>query len=236
MYLFLCDIDGCLMPSKKEKIPIYKLLDTLHLIRRSGSDLSLCTGRSQPYVEAISKVLDISLPCICENGAYIYNPLTNDVEININIKSYLTSIKQKIEDDVANNYLYKLEIGKYISLSLNPIHGNSIDTIYEYIKSIIGEDDNVTISYSSTAVDITPKDINKGNILESYITKIPYKYDQIIGIGDSFNDLPFLSKLSLTACPVNSSNEVKSIVDYISKYPNTLGVIDIVKHYLKAIE
>ncbi|HPU44236.1 MAG TPA: HAD hydrolase family protein, partial [Dictyoglomaceae bacterium] len=56
-------------------------------------------------------------------------------------------------------------------------------------------------------------------------------YDEILGIGDSLGDLPFLQKLKYKATPANGHPTLKSIATYTAKEENVLGVIEILKYF-----
>ena len=77
--LIISDIDGCISPeeSRAWDWPAFSRFAALsHAASEGRGDLApmtLCTGRPQPYVEALMKVLDIRFPAICESGAVLYS-------------------------------------------------------------------------------------------------------------------------------------------------------------------
>ena len=89
----------------------------------------------------------------------------------------------------------------------------------------------IEITYSQSAVDITPKGINKGEGLEFLLKITGIKKENILGIGDSKGDLPILKEVGYKAGPSNSTNDIRPFLDYVSPFPDTLGVIDILFHY-----
>jgi len=227
---FAIDIDGCITKGKGSFADTEDFSNLQHYITDNNLSVFLCTGRSAPYVEAMAQLLHVNQWCICENGAYLYQPMTDEVEYNPLItdrtlqaitecKNLLNSPKYKA--------ISKIELGKEICISLNPTKG-SIEELYSLLKNEI-DTDLLYINHSTTAVDITPKGVNKGTALEFLCKKDGYDLDNIVAIGDTLGDLPFMQLAGTKACPANAKKSVKRICNYISKYDSTLGVLDILK-------
>ena len=78
---------------------------------------------------------------------------------------------------------------------------------YEKIK-------NLSLSFSfgeETALEITAKNVNKGNGLSELFNYLGINNKQIIGIGDADNDLSFLKMVGLPISMGNANENVKSI-------------------------
>ena len=83
---------------------------------------------------------------------------------------------------------------------------------YEKIK-------NLSLSFSfgeETALEITAKNVNKGNGLSELANFLGVKKNQIIGIGDADNDLSFLKIVGLPIAMGNANENVKSICKEIT--------------------
>ncbi|MBU0656043.1 MAG: HAD hydrolase family protein [Gammaproteobacteria bacterium] len=229
---FLIDIDGCIIEGKLHDINLPHLTTLFYEIKQLHSSVHLCTGRSAPYVEAISQLLGIDQWCICENGAYFYHPKTDEVILHPLVTeatiSTLTSLKTLFRQQKYKS-ICKMELGKEVCISLNPIN-MSIENLFEIIVKDI--DRNLLyINHSTTAVDITPKWVDKGCGLRILAKMGGFNLTDVLAIGDSSGDLPFMQLAGVKACPANASDTVKSISDYISPYPTTEGVIDIIQYY-----
>lgn len=222
------DIDGCITNGKGE----YTNINTLSLVQKSikknNLSLFLCTGRSAPYVEAMSQILNISQWCICENGAYLYHPMEDEIRYN----PLITNSTTKSLDDLKNllnskeyAQICRSEVGKEICISLNPMKG-SIEELYAKLIEVI-DTSLLYINHSTTAVDITPKGVDKGSCLKYLCDIESLNINNILSIGDSSGDLPFMKLTGFKACPANASKSVKEISDYISSYSATEGILDI---------
>ena len=102
--------------------------------------------------------------------------------------------------------------------------------IFDQANDLLGFDlKKITVKHSSTAVDITPKGIDKVTGLAEFEKLKNVSRKNIIGIGDYMGDLPILNNVGMAAGPYNSSADVRAVLDYLSPYDTTAGVADILK-------
>lgn len=232
MNIFSVDIDGCIT-NGKGKFTDAKIVSLIHKeIEKNSLSFFFTTGRSAPYVEALAQFLNINQWCICENGAYLYNPMTDKVLYNPLIKQdTLIALKdlEKLLSSKPYTDICVAELGKSICISLNPKAG-TIEDLYKVLLSKIDQD-LLYINHSTTAVDITPKGVDKGSALMQLAEIEGYKLKHIVSIGDSSGDLPVMKLTGKKACPQNATYSVKRICDYISPYETTEGILDIIRKF-----
>jgi len=244
--LVVCDIEGCLTINKRRPIDLGQLgkIQAYCEMARRGQrpPLVLCTGRPQPYAEAVIQALDAffpGFPSIVENGCFIYEPVEDVLLPTPKIKGKrrdLQKVRQLLEDTIIAHGYAKVEPGKELCISLNPVGGQSVENLFGEVKKLLaGNMDLVNITHSSSAVDITPLGVNKASGLE-YLreyTKIPF--ESMLGIGDTAGDFPFLEQVGIPACPSNASADVVKLVTkrngYVAKSPNTAGVWEILLNF-----
>ena len=227
-----CDNEGCILPGKGLPFPLLELQQLQSFIEKHNLiEFGICTGRSVPYVEAMVQVLnllDSNFPCICEGGALLYWPirdrweLITDLSINLNSENSI--------HDFLEGYNFHMEPGKLICQSLYPDRPTTVDELYKAsLKSI---DLNLhNISMSVAAVDITPLGINKHFAVKEVCRRLGVSLQELLYIGDALNDLEILKSAGYSGCPQNSSDEVKSVVDYVANTDSTLGVLEILYHF-----
>lgn len=229
---FAIDIDGCITNGKGNFASAQQLYLIQEYIQSNNLSAFLCTGRSAPYVEAIAQMLHINQWCICENGAYLYQPITDEIRYNPLIQSEtlqaLNQFKELLNTDEYKS-LCKPEVGKEICISLNPIKG-SIEELYENLLEKI-DTTLLYMNHSTTAVDITPKGVDKGSALNFLCETEKFELSEIVSIGDSSGDLPFMKISGFKACPQNASQSVKGICDHVSAFDTTKGVLEILQHF-----
>ncbi len=237
MKKILLDIDGCITDGKGQPIDLVALQKLKQLIYQLEAEqhitTALCTGRSALYVEAIAQMLAIQGWCICENGAYLYHTVTEAMIFHPNVttasRQHLQKIKQRLTTETQLTSVSKIELGKEVCISLNPVGNVTIEALYELIKSHFNLSD-LHIAHSTTAVDITPKDINKGSALQLLCEQERLDVAEILGVGDTMGDLSFLQLCGQVACPDNAINKIKAMSAFSSKLDSTQGLIAIYEH------
>ncbi|MDG6882497.1 phosphoglycolate phosphatase [Phocoenobacter uteri] len=231
--MFILDIDGCITEGKGEEIDLIALNQLKQRIHNTDKNTILCTGRSALYVEAIAQMLNLTNWCICENGAYIYHTGTEEILYHPNItpktKQQLKGIQDILTTSPQFTKIAEIELGKEICISLNPI-GIGIEALYNLILDNI-DLKGVNIAHSTTAVDITPLNINKEKGLLWLSEKCNINLNTAIAVGDSMGDIGFMSLCENKACPNNASEQVKDIADFIATSNSTKGLIEIYKYY-----
>jgi len=228
---FAVDIDGCITKGKGSFTNTKDFAKLQSYISEKNISLFLCTGRSAPYVEAIAQLLHINQWCICENGAYLYQPMTDEVAYNPLITNKTLQAINDCKSLLATpkfKTISNLELGKEICISLNPRQG-TIEELYSLLKNEI-DTELLYINHSTTAVDITPKGVNKGSALKFLSKRENYDLNDIVAIGDTSGDLPFMQLAGTKACPANAKDCVKDICDYVSRLNSTPGVLDILQN------
>src|ERR1051326_3286879 len=79
----ICDIDGCLAPEASHPMDAVGLArmaehNRLAQERRDRPVVTLCSGRPEPFVEAICRLIGNStVPAIAENGVWLFHPGRN---------------------------------------------------------------------------------------------------------------------------------------------------------------
>lgn len=238
--LIVSDIEGCLSQGKGIPLDLLSLnLLQMHNLRaRDQADvpLTLCTGRSQPFVEAFCQILNVFMPCVCENGAFLYDPVKDVTLRNPAItQQHIDAQKDLIrilDREIAKKYPHRREPGKDICISLNPDvpkdqYASESPRLCEQVRKLI-DPSLFSVTHSASAVDITPAGIDKASGVRflSEITGI--SLIDMLGIGDTVGDLPFLNITGHSAAPSNCSYDIMGKVNYVSDKSAAEGVLDIV--------
>ena len=239
--LVVADIDECITPFWQNHIDLVSMekLQEYCLKLHNVANLPkvvLNSGRQVPYAEMVVQMLGIfsDYPSILESGSMLYYPNTRKVIVNPNISEEIIDIFRKIGPriqtliDIGANR----EVGKELCVSLNPPFGINIEDFFQEVCSILSPFIGyISITYSKTAVDITPEGMNKGSSVDILEKETPFNREEMLAIGDSESDLSIMSLVGFTACPSNANENVKKLISekggYISPFPETKGVVDI---------
>ena len=235
----LVDNEGCLVHGKGLRFRNLRI----DLLRRwihahPCVHFGLATGRSVPYVEAMTQVLGLTnrasgkpsdgrveTPSICETGSVLYWPWSDRYEVLGELPATRGLISH------LRDVPYRVELGKVACLSLYPEDGLSVPKLLELVIAFDGID-QFEVSSSAAAVDITPSGVDKGTAVELVRTRLGLERQHVLCIGDSGNDLSMRRVAGWFACPANATDLCAQEADYRSPYPATKGVIDILDHFL----
>jgi HAD superfamily hydrolase (TIGR01484 family) len=241
-WLVFSDNEGCLSPGKGLDFPLDELLELRNYLREQPSlQLSVCTGRSIPYVEALTQVLGLTgseTPCVCEGGGALYWPARErrgstaepPYEPLSDISADEISRDLQAAMDSSN---YRIELGKMACLSLYPNGGLTVDALFEKVVRACRNPQSLSIQKSAAAVDITASGVDKGTGVAIACARIGIPLARVACIGDAVNDLPMLRIAGFSACPANASPEVKRLVDFVAPGGSTTGVIQVLRHLVE---
>ncbi len=231
--LILTDIEGCLTTNKGIALNLQAFQWIREHLEKLPS-IALCTGRSQPYIEGILQAIGKFEDSVGENGCILYIMEKDDIILHPKVNEETLKEKEELKKFLREKLEGKahIEPGKEVCVSLYPEGKLTVPELSEITKELLKNTfPNFQVVYSYSAVDITPQGIDKGAGMEMLVKRKKLNYDEILGIGDSLGDLPFLQKLKYKATPANGHPTLKSIATYTAKEENVLGVIEILKYF-----
>ncbi|MCX5770764.1 MAG: HAD hydrolase family protein [Candidatus Hydrogenedentes bacterium] len=236
----IADIDGCITP--EESVPWdLDLFWKLARISRDASEgrgrnapLTLCTGRPQPYVEVLAKLLDIRAPIICESGAVLYTMHDNRSRYGPGVTNEkmmgLRAVRAFLEAEILPYYpdvVYQFGKEAHMSVfSQKPqLFNEIVPRIKQFVERRGGPD--IDISPSHYYLNISLRGVDKGRTLHALCGELGVEKKDVAGIGDTEGDLPLRDAVAFFACPSNAKTPIKEAADYVSPFPTLEGVLDI---------
>jgi hydroxymethylpyrimidine pyrophosphatase-like HAD family hydrolase len=212
--LIVLDIDGVVSDGEAQPLDLrlFARLGAMNQAARTDPkrpSVTFCTGRPAPYLEVLLQAVDGHLPGVYENGAGIYD--------------HETLIQDKT--------VY-FQPGKQHSLTIFPVDPTRIQELKELTAQALGPlSEQVDLVYSTSCLNILPRGVDKGKGLTFLADKINIPMANMLGIGDSDVDLPFLQLVGHSAAPSNGNPNVKEMVEYISEEATSEGVREILTHF-----
>ncbi|MDX9799916.1 MAG: HAD hydrolase family protein [Spirochaetia bacterium] len=248
--LVALDIDGVISKSKGSFCSgrIIKILAEMNDKAAAGSGSSnldrgrssivppvtVITGRPGTYVEALLQAIHGFTPAIFEHGTGLYNPKEYLFKPHPDLTSLdkLESLKNIINRTIVRKGQAIMQGGKDYSLSLfskdKRITPRLKDLILEAGGDLCGSFD---IIYSSDSINIIPKGFHKGKGIDFLSRECGVLLENILGVGDSDVDIPFMAKTGFSAAPSNAGDEVKKTAAYVSDKSLAEGLEDILDHF-----
>lgn len=238
--LIVADVDGCLLPEESASWPWPEVAELARVVRDLNAGgacaLTLCTGRPQPYVECLMKLLDIRVPAIAESGAVIYSLHDNAARPGPGVTrtgvARLRALRDYLEDDVlASVPGAVVQAGKEAQLSVYCGEPARLGAIEQAARGFlaISVGPAIEITRSHYYVNIGIAGVDKGTATAALLAGLGIARDEVVGIGDTEGDEPLRRAVGWFACPANATPALKARADFVASRAGTQGFLEIVE-------
>ena len=201
------DVDGTLMDHSYDLSPAK---ETIKILQKLSIPIILCTSKTASEVKVIRKELNLTDPYIVENGAAIYGETLNKVngEIILGEKyEFLEDILNLISKEIDYKLIPLNNLTDQEATQLTGLKGNSLNLMRDrnwsmpflnppnFLEKKINsccKKHKVEIFKGNRMSHLLSTNSNKGKAINTLKKYSNIKSIQIIGLGDSPNDLPLL--------------------------------------------
>lgn len=245
--LLISDVDGTLIPNTEHGMPSEKVISAVHKANKKIA-ISVATARSHAQIMHIIEPLQLTAPCIITGGAQIINPVTKEILLEKTIRNEDISVITKIGKDM--NIAFTVADAAYdeeivFSDSYKPVRPLdmysqpiSIDKAQEFIEKIshiptieahkaLGWEETKRVHIVLT----NPEASKQYGVLE--VSKIlNTKKEEIIGVGEGYNDFSFLMSCGTKIAMGNAINEIKAIADYVIPSVEKDGIAYLIEKFI----
>ena len=239
------DVDGTLMDHSYDLSPAKETIKTL---QKLSIPVILCTSKTASEVKVIRKELNLTDPYIVENGAAIYGESLKKVngEIILGKKyQFLEDILDFISIEIDHKLIPLNNLTDEEATHLTGLKGNSLNLMRDrhwsmpFLNPPSHLEEKINICCQKFKVDIfkgnrmshlLSKSSNKGKAINALKKYSNLQHIQIIGLGDSPNDLPLLlnSDIRIVIPGVDGPNlnlldQLKDLDFTLASEPNGYG-------------
>ncbi len=239
------DVDGTLMDHSYDLTPAKETIKTL---QKLSIPIILCTSKTASEVNVIRDELNLKDPYIVENGAAIYGESLEDVngEIILGKKyEFLEEILNFISKEIDYKLIPLNNLTDDEATQLTGLTGNSLNLMRDrhwsmpFLNPPSFLEEKINISCKKYNVDIFKGNrmshllsihSNKGKAINALKKYSNIQNIQIIGLGDSPNDLPLLLnsdiKIVIPGIDGPNSNLLDKLKDFeyiLASEPNGYG-------------
>jgi hydroxymethylpyrimidine pyrophosphatase-like HAD family hydrolase len=237
--LLVFDIDGVLTDGEARALdlPLLKQLAELNRLARQDASrpaVTVCTGRPAPYVEVLLQAIDGHLPGVYENGAGLYVPETYRFLPHpaLHGPAPLAAVRRRLVETLVQSGFAYFQPGKEYSLTLFAANPEETLRLREEAVVALGHlAAEVDFLYSPSCLNILPRGMHKWLGIEFLASHSGYRPDEMLGVGDSDVDVPFLENVGYSAAPANANEAVRKVVQYVSPRRSSQGVRDILSYF-----
>ena len=252
------DVDGTLMDHSYDLSPAK---ETIKKLQKLSIPVILCTSKTAAEVNVIRNELNLTDPYIVENGAAIYG----ESLVKVNGEIILGEKYETLEDilkNISQEINYKLiplnNLTDQDATELTGLRGNSLTLMRDrhwsmpflnppsFLEERIDEcckKFKVEIFKGNRMSHLLSINSNKGKAINALKKYSDIKNIQIIGLGDSPNDLPLLLNSDIRIVipnidgpNLNLLNQLKDIEFTVASEPNGYGWKNEVTKLLNKLE
>ena len=233
----LCDIDGCLTPESSTPLDLHALGIIAEHNRRAQRDrdrplLTLCTGRPQPFAEALTRLLaNVTLPLVAENGVWLYQPGANLYEMDPAItREHRAAVREAaawLESNFGPHGVTQ-QPGKSASVSLYHPEPAYLREICPAIEAQFAQAHwPMRVSMTWFYINCDLKHISKASGLKRLLATTGLSRERCAGIGDTPSDQAIRDNVAFFACPANADERIKAVADFVAGGSEAAGVVEI---------
>lgn len=196
--------------------------------------VTVCSGRPGPFGEAMSRLIgNTSLPLVCENGVWLYDPVKNVWERDPAIRpEHLMMVRDAVAwaEETLVPLGVTIQPGKIASMSL--FHPDT-----EYLRSMVpgleaAFDDRlwplrVSMTWRWINCDLTH--VSKASGVDRWLRWTGIPKDRVAGIGDTMSDVAIAERVGFFACPSNAVEGLRGRAHLVATQPEARGVLEILE-------
>jgi HAD superfamily hydrolase (TIGR01484 family) len=240
----ICDIDGTLILNDGVALPTQKVIEA---VKRASQKIHFGVATARPYFLAkhITASLQLSGPSIIHGGAQIINltsgkvlkeqkiasedilkafKITQEMNLVFKIDEEMESLempKNWHPHDILGAYIpaLSLKLARLLEKKLSNIPTISVHLVPSWHKGKI-------------TVDISHASVGKQYAILEIAEILGIKTDEIIAVGDGYNDFPLLMACGLKIAMGNAVPELKAIADYIAPSVEEDGIVDVIEKFI----
>lgn len=233
----ICDIDGCLGPESNAPLDVARLEKIAEYNQRAIAEhdrpvVTLCSGRPQPFAEAMCRFLSNTvLPCVAENGVWLFDPKNNGYLRDPAITSeHLSAVHEAtvwIERELVPRG-FVIQPGKTASISLWHPDTAFLKSHMSRLRDVFAEHGwPLRVSATVAWINCDLAHVSKASGVRRLVELAGLNPARLAGVGDSPSDLAMLPHVAHFACPANAHDEVKAASHFVSAHEEVRGVLDI---------
>jgi len=211
------DYDGTIAENGSVPAQVCASLTTL---KNSGRKLLLVTGRELQALKHHFPHLDLFDLVVAENGALLYDPVTDTEEL----------IAEPASMDLVSRLRGKgvspLSVGRSVIATWHPWEEAVINSIRELGLEL-------QMTFNKDAIMVLPPGVNKASGLAAALRTLGICELNVVGVGDAENDHSFMSICGCSAAVSNAIDSIKASADVCLSLDHGRGVCELVDMLLE---
>ena len=227
--LVATDVDGTITIRRGSLLLSIEAVEAIRKLERNGILVSLVSGNSVPVTAGLSRYVGASGPSVAENGCVvfmngrIYHVCKGRPSYRLVEKILELGFRESWQNQFRFHDLAFLHDSKEEMASLLP-------DVEEMARR-----EGMRVLWSGYAIHVQPASGGKGRGLRFAAELAGVSSIEIAAVGDGDNDADMFEVAAFRACPIDASEKVKRMADYIASRPGGSGFAEIANHILHMI-
>lgn len=243
--LFL-DLDGTTIPNRADGMPSDKVKEAIYKAKKK---VFVCIATSRPLFAARSVLdsLDIRGLCVINDATQIYDPTKKKIIQTIYVKPqdvqsvidiFLTHKLTLLISDGTKDYKYNKTLTlpkKICTLGVEDVTAAMADILHEDLTKIPSVAVHKVFSWQKKGlfwIGVTNATATKLHGIVTIAEMLSLKTEEMIGVGDGYNDYPLLSACGLKVAMGDAAPELKAIADFIAPTVEEDGVATVIEKFI----
>lgn len=239
------DLDGTAIENDQYAKPSRELIDIIEKAKKIIK-VSVATGRPDSTAMWVIEPLNLDDPCITTAGTQIIDPKTRKIlwreTMGLETVKKVLEIADKLPYDVVLASQYKTfpesprktEIKDESVIYIGYIPISKSEDVIKAIKKVADVNIHTALGYDKDTygLHVTSSKASKRHTIEKLEELLKVKKEEIIGVGDSNNDLPLFEAVGFKIAMGNATNELKAKADFIAKTVQEDGLVDVIEKFV----
>ena len=240
----MLDLDDTTVVHGKDSLPTLRVTEA---IAKAQEKIHVCiaTARTLTDAKPVLSHLALSGPCVITNGTQIYDPIKKEIIYEVTLPQ---DILPKIFDlcrrykliplvhDGTKDVRYQQNkvSSKALSVYIPEVEMGNIDFLVKVfsIDARIHVQKLVAWDKHYMSLDITSSEASKLHGILEVSRILGITTEEIIGVGDGYNDFPLLMACGLKIAMGNAVPELKEIADFIAPTVHEDGVATVIEKFV----
>lgn len=236
------DVDGTIVKYKEGSLPTENVTKT---IKKAQNILPiiLATGREFPLLKPITNHLRLSGTAICLGGAQIIDIKTEKIlweetlpkHVLVELVSFFTEQHIPVYRFVGDKVTKQTVLSQKIyNIFTGPLPIEKAKEIRKKFKNHAEISCHIISYWSKNAfsVHFTSITATKQHGILYVSERLSISPQEMIGIGDGYNDFPLLMACGFKIAMGNANDDLKQIADYIAPSVEQDGVADVIEKFI----
>ncbi|MDP1721869.1 MAG: HAD family hydrolase [Candidatus Gottesmanbacteria bacterium] len=241
----ILDLDGTTIPLGIDSHPSVRVLETIGLAQKQ-THVCVATGRPLFIAKRVIKELGLNSLCSVHDSTQLYNAADDTIIDTISldhgiadqayriIKQYKPEVVLIGEGEKEYEYTGGPWPDTLTDIAMPDLSESTVDKLIEHLTKIqgIAVHKNPSFKKGLFWASVSNALATKLHAVVRIAELLKIRTDEIIGVGDSYNDYPLLSACGLKIAMGNAVPQLKAIADFIAPSVDEDGVATVIEKFI----